>query len=131
MRRFMKTKISLVLYCIVLCSSINAADHVNVFGGMPFPGYTTTAPAAYNNSQASLISAQGGYAIDITIAGMNMQNIESKAMDNHLKRIDTFFQGRSNNRFYRDMEEWRQAERIRLKALGQYDGDAIRKLYGK
>lgn len=106
-------------------------DHINVFSGLPFPGSNTRVQSPYNNSQASLVHAEGGYAIDMTIAGINTQTIQSMAMDNHLKRIDTFFKGRENNMYYRDMEEWRKKERIRLKGLGIYDGDAIRKLYGR
>lgn len=129
----MKKIVSLIVIfqTLTVIPIVMAADHTNPFQGMQFPGSTVIVQSPYNNSEASLVHAQGGYAIDMTIAGMNSQKIESMAMDNHLKRIDTFFQGRINNMYYRDMEDWRRKERGRLKSLGQYDGDAIRKLYGK
>jgi hypothetical protein len=125
----MKKVIVITLYYLVLFSTVDAADHVNVFGGMPFPGYTTTAPAAYNNSEASLIAAQGGYAVDMSQAFVNSQVGYSMALDNHLKKIDTFFIGRVKNGYYRDMEAWRKEEKTRLKRTGQWNGDSIRQLY--
>jgi hypothetical protein len=122
--------IIICLYCIPI-PLLQAAEHVNIFAGMPFDGYTTTAPAAYNNSASSVIAAQGGYAIDMSFANMNNQTAYSMSLDNHLKRINTFFQGRIDNGYYRDMEEWRKKEKTRLKAMGAYDGDAIRRIYGK
>lgn len=122
---------TLVGCCVILSRTLCASEHVNVFPGMPFVGYANTAPAAYNNSVSSVIAAEGGYAMDMSFANMNNQTAYSMSLDNHSKRINTFFQGRIDNSYYRDMEEWRKQERARLKSMGMYDGDAIRRLYGK
>lgn len=55
----------------------------------------------------------------------NNQNL----MNPRLNHIYTYFEGRRMNGYYRDMEEWRRQERLRLKKYGLYDREAIEDLY--
>jgi hypothetical protein len=114
---------------LLMFSNAYSQEHVNVFSGLPFVGMANTAPAAYNNSVSSVIAAEGGYAIDMSQAFINSQAGYSMVLDNHTKRIDTYFKGRVSNAYYRDMEEWRRSEKTRLKRLGLWNGETIRDLY--
>lgn len=53
----------------------------------------------------------------------------SQSSNNPISSTSNFFDKRRMNGYYRDMEEWRRSERVRLKRYGIYDGDAIRDLY--
>jgi len=41
-----------------------------------------------------------------------------------------FFEMRRYNGYYRDMEEWRRSEKVKLKREGRYDREAIEYIYG-
>jgi hypothetical protein len=42
-----------------------------------------------------------------------------------------YFEMRRLNAYYRDMEEWRRQERLRLKRYGLYDRASIEELYAQ
>ena len=130
----MKTLLTLAFF-FVCFSNVSSAqygsDHVNPFGAMPFIGMPQTASSANGNSQSAVIAATGGYAVDMSLSRINDQTAYSMMLDNHTKKIDTYFNGRSSNAYYRDMEEWRKQERTYLKKIGFWNRETINYVYGR
>ena len=114
-----------------ICFAQYGSDHVNPFGAMPFIGMPQTASSANGNSQSAVIAATGGYAVDMSLSRINDQTAYSMMLDNHTKKIDTYFNGRSSNAYYRDMEEWRKQERTYLKKIGFWNRETINYIYGR
>lgn len=132
----MQTKISKIKIfgiLLLLNSYSEAADtgHQNIFGLMPYIGYSSTVSQGTYNGNAAMINAEGSYLVDSSQANINNQQAYSLQLDNHLKKVDTFFEARQSNSFYRDLEDWQKRERIRLKKIGAFDREAIRSLYGR
>lgn len=98
---------------------------------MPYVGYSSTANQGSSNGQAAVISAEGGFMVDASQANINNQQAYSMQLDNHLKRVNTFFEGRQTNSFYRDLEAWQKKQRAEFKKYGMYDREAIRYIYGR
>ena len=113
------------------CFAQYGSDHVNPFGAMPFIGMPQTASSANGNSQSAVIAATGGYAVDMSLSRINDQTAYSMMLDNHTKKIDTYFNGRSSNAYYIDMEEWRKQERTYLKKIGFWNRETINYIYGR
>lgn len=131
----MQTKISvLIIFSFMLSMPVLSAQdtgHQHLFGLMPYVGYSSTNAQGTANGNAAMISAEGGYLIDASQANINNQQAYSLQLDNHLKKVDTFFEARQSNSFYRDLEDWQKRERVRLKKVGAFDREAIRSLYGR
>lgn len=107
----------------------NDNNHINIFGNMPYPGYT--ASQLYNNSQASVIASEGGYLVDSSMANINNQQAYSMSLDNQIKYATTYFEKKQINMFYRDLQDWQNKERTKLKRSGSLDREAIYRLYGR
>ena len=129
----MKTLLTLALFFVYFSNSSLAqygSEHVNPFGAMPFIGMPQTASSANGNSQSAVIAATGGYAVDMSLSRINDQTAYSMMLDNHTKKIDTYFNGRNSNAYYRDMEEWRKKEKAYLKRIGLWNRQTIDYIYG-
>jgi catabolite regulation protein CreA len=98
---------------------------------MPYVGYSSTLNQGSANGRAAVISAEGGYMVDASQANINNQQAYSMQLDNHLKKVDTFFEARQSNCFYRDLEQWQKKQRTEFKKYGIYDREAIRYIYGR
>ena len=130
----MKTLLTLALFFVCFSNSAFAqygSEHVNPFGGLPYIGMPQTASSANGNSQSAIIAANGGYAVDMSLSRINDQTAYSMMLDNHTKKIDTYFNGRSSNAYYRDMEEWRKKEKAYLKRIGLWNRQTIDYIYGR
>jgi hypothetical protein len=129
----MKFLMTIVFFLIITtpCFAQYGSDHVNPFGAMPFIGMPQTASSANGNSQSAIIAATGGYAVDMSLSRINDQTAYSMMLDNHTKKIDTYFNGRSSNAYYRDMEEWRKKEKAYLKRSGIWNRETINYIYGR
>ena len=129
----MKFLITTVLFVIATnsCVAQYGSDHVNPFGAMPFIGMPQTASSANGNSQSAVIAATGGYAVDMSLSRINDQTAYSMMLDNHTKKIDTYFNGRNSNAYYRDMDAWRKQERTYLKKIGLWNRETINYIYGR
>lgn len=132
----MQTKISMTFTLAILILSVGSLQaentgHQHLFGLMPYVGYSSTSAQGASNGSAAIISAEGGYLIDASQANINNQQAYGLQLDNHLKKVDTFFEARQSNAFYRDLEDWQKRERVRLKKVGAFDREAIRSLYGR
>lgn len=91
--------------------------------------YASTAQQGAMYGQAANINAYGNYVVNQSIANINNETAYSMSLNNQILRTQTFFQKRQINRYYRDLEEYQKQERIRLKAYGLYDDEAIARLY--
>lgn len=128
----MKLLIALLFFGIYTspCFAQYGSEHVNPFGALPYIGMPQTASSANGNSQSAIIAANGGYAVDMSLSRINDQTAYSMMLDNHTKKIDTYFNGRSSNAYYRDMEEWRKKEKAYLKRIGLWNRQTIDYIYG-
>ena len=98
----MQTKIGLIIFFGILLSTkiLQAQDsgHQHLFGLMPYVGYSSTNAQGTSNGNAAVISAEGGYLVDVSQANINNQQAYSLQLDNHLKKVDTFFEARQSSR---------------------------------
>lgn len=97
------------------------------YGGFGYnPGSATSSMML---GDAAMIQAQGQYLINQSQSNIYNQTAYSMQLENKLLRVQTFFEMRQMNRFYRDLEEWQKQERTRLKRYGFYDREAIEAIY--
>lgn len=91
--------------------------------------YASSAQQGSMYGQAAEINAYGNYVVNQSIANINNQTAYSMSLNNQVLRARTFFEKRQMNRYYRDLEDYQRKERVRLKASGVYDIDAIESMY--
>jgi hypothetical protein len=123
-----KSILILVVWYICLTSACFAQNNQPVYGLFGYEGQT--APSTMMLGDAAIINAESNLVLNQSQANINNQTAYSMMMHNNILRVQTFFETRQMNRFYRDLEEWQKQERSMLKRSGLYDREAIEYIYG-
>jgi hypothetical protein len=80
----------------------------------------------HNNSNGHSVLQDSKLMFDN--AGSDYQSSDNITIHSRKQTIP-YFEMRRLNSYYRDMEEWRRQERMRLKRIGAYDRVSIEQLY--
>jgi hypothetical protein len=79
--------------------------------------HASTVGESWARGRAAIIRSAGEYNLDTSKANINNQEAYSMALDNHLKKIDTYYAGRDKSRQYRAAERGPQPS---TEAMYQY-----------
>lgn len=91
--------------------------------------YSSTSQQGYLNGGAAVISAEGNYLYNQSMANINNQTAYSMHLENQQLRTQTYFRTRQINNYYRDLEAYQKQQRAYLIRSGRYDRRAIEELY--
>lgn len=81
---------------------------------------------------ASVIDSMGNYTLKQSMANINNQVAYEYYLKNSELRVETHFQKKQINGFYRTLEEWQRSEKTRLKrSNGSLTREDIMYIYGR
>jgi hypothetical protein len=94
-----------------------------------YSNYASSAYQANDYGQAAINYSYGGASVDYSIAAINQQTAYTMYLQNRVNAVDSYFQRRQMNTYYRELEQL-QKEAIReAKYSGSWNVQELNNLY--
>lgn len=93
--------------------------------------YSTSPQQAAGFGQAAVNRSVGVATRDISEAAINYETAYEMRLNNSLLRVNTYFEMRQSNRYYKELELLQKTELRKLKASGQLDIETLNHLYNR
>jgi hypothetical protein len=96
-----------------------------------FFSYATSSQQAAGFGQAAVNRSIGAATKDFSESAINYETAYGMRLQNNLARVNTYFEMRQSNHYYKALEQVQKAELRRLKASGELNIESLNYLYNR